>query len=203
MLIQIGGFQAFSRHTLSNQAVQVDVVGALKTKVSSADVIDSLVVDHERTVGVLESGMSGQDGVIWLNNGGCGLRSWVNAELQLDLLAEVDGESLHEESTETRTSSTTEGVEDEETLETRAVIGNTANLVQNLVDQLLANSVVTTSVVVGGILLASDHVLRVEQAAVGTGADFIDDVGLEIAVNGTGNIFALTYSAKTRQVYLR
>lgn len=94
-------------------------------------------------------------------------------------------------------------MEDEETLETRAVIGNTANLVQNLIDQLLANSVVTTSVVVGGILLASDHLLRVEQAAVGTGADFIDDVGLEIAVNGTGNIFALTYSAKTRQVYLR
>lgn len=96
MLIQIWYFQAVSRHTLSNQAVQVDVVGALKTKVSSADVIDSLVVDHERTVGVLESGMGGQDGVIWLNDGGCGLRSWVNAELQLDLLAEVDGESLHE-----------------------------------------------------------------------------------------------------------
>jgi len=32
-----------------------------------------------------------------------------------------------------------------------------------------------------------------EETAVGTGADLIDDVGLEIAVDGSGNIFALTY----------
>ena len=38
----------------------------------------------------------------------------------------------------------------------------------------------------------------VSQAAVGAGTDFIDDVGLEIAVDGTGNIFALTYNARTR-----
>jgi hypothetical protein len=97
---------------------------------------------------VLKSGVGGQNGVIWLDNRGCGLGSWVDAELQLDLLAKVDGETLHEKSTESRTSSTTEGVEDKESLETRAVIGNTANLVQNLVNQLLANSIVTTSVVV-------------------------------------------------------
>jgi hypothetical protein len=147
---------------------------------------------------VLESGVGGQDGVVWLNNGGCGLRSRVNAELQLDLLAKVDRETFHEKSTESGTSSTTERVEDKETLETRAVISNTTNFVQNLVYQLLANSVVATSVVVRGILLASDHLFWVEQAAVGAGTDFIDDVGLEIAVDGTGNIFALTYNARTR-----
>jgi len=32
----------------------------------------------------------------------------------------------------------------------------------------------------------------VEEASVGAGADFINDVGLEIAVDGSGNIFALT-----------
>jgi hypothetical protein len=133
---------------LSNNAVQVLVVGALKTEVSSADVIDSLVVDHERTVRVLKGGVGGKDGVVWLNNGGSSLRCGVNTELQLDLLAEVDGQTLHEKGTETRSSSTTEGVEDEETLETGAVIGNTANLVQDLVDQFLANSVVATGIVV-------------------------------------------------------
>jgi hypothetical protein len=133
---------------LSNNAVQVLVVGALKTEVSSADVIDSLVVDHERTVRVLKGGVGGKDGVVWLNNGGSSLGCRVNTELQLDLLAEVDGETLHEKGTETRSSSTTEGVEDEETLETGAVIGNTANLVQNLVDQFLADSVVATGIVV-------------------------------------------------------
>ena len=40
-----------------------------------------------------------------------------------------------------------------------------------------------------------------EQATVGTSADFIDDVGLEIAVNSSGNIFALTYYVEARQLY--
>jgi hypothetical protein len=35
------------RDNLSNQTVQVDIVGALKSKVSSADVVDSLVINHE------------------------------------------------------------------------------------------------------------------------------------------------------------
>jgi hypothetical protein len=89
-----------------------------------------------------------KDGVVRLNNGGSGLGSWVNAEFQLNLLAEVNRQTLHKKSTETRSSSTTEGVEDEEALETRAVIGNTANFVQNLINQLLSDSVVTTGIVV-------------------------------------------------------
>lgn len=140
---------------------------------------------------MLQSGVSGQDGVVGLNNGGGDLRSGVDAELELALLAVVDGQTLHEQSAETGTGTTTEGVEDEETLQTSAVVGNTADLVQDLVNELLANGVVATSVVVGGILLASDHVLRVEQTAVGTGADLVDDIGLEIAVDGARNVLAL------------
>jgi hypothetical protein len=179
------------RHTLSDQAVQVLVVWTLKTKVSAADIVDGLVVNHEGTVGVLKSSVGGKDGVVWLNNGGGGLRSWVDTELELALLSVVNGETLHEKSTKTRTGSTTEGVEDEETLETRTVVGNTSDLVQDLVNQLLSDGVVTTSVVVGSILLAGNHLLWVEKAAVGAGADFIDNVWLEIAVNGTWNVFAL------------
>lgn len=66
-----------------------------------------------------------------------------------------------------------------------------SNLVQDLVNQFLSDSVVTTGVVVGSILLASDHLLRMEEAAVSAGTDFVDDVGLEIAVDGSRNIFAL------------
>ena len=185
-------------HTLGDQAVQVFVVGSLKAKVSAADIVDGLVINHEGAVGVLEGGVCGKDRVIWLNNGGSSLWRWVNAEFKLDLLAEVNGQTLHKKSTESRTSSTTERVEDEETLKTRAVIRDVANLVQHLVNQLFSNSVVTTSVVVASILLSSDHLLGVEQAAVCAGADFIDDVGLEIAVDGSGDIFALTCGTKTR-----
>lgn len=82
-------------------------------------------------------------------------------------------------------------MEDEEALETRAVVCNPSDLVQNLVNQLLADRVVTTSVVVGSILLASDHLLGVEQTAVGTSADLVNNVGLEIAVDGAGDVFAV------------
>lgn len=176
---------------MSNQAVQVLKVRSLETQISPADVINCLVVDHEGTVGVLEGGVGGEDGIVRLHNRGRSLGSWVDAELQLDLLAVVDGQTFHEQSTETGPSSTTKGVEDEEALETRAVIGNAANLVQDLVNQFLANGVVSTGIVVRRILLAGDHQFGVEQGSVSTSADFVDNVGLEIAVDGTRNIFAL------------
>ena len=178
-------------NNLSDEAVQVLVVGPLESEVASADVVDSLVVDHEGTVRVLKGGVGGEDGVVRLDDRGGGLWCWVNAELELALLSVVDGQTLHEEGSETRSGSATEGVEDEETLETRAVVGNAADGVKDLVNQLLSDGVVTTGVVVGRILLSGNHVLRVEQAAVGTGADLIDHVGLEIAVDGTWDVLAL------------
>lgn len=140
---------------------------------------------------MLKSGVGGKDGVVGLNDGGGSLGSRVDAELELALLAVVDGQTLHQESSETRAGTTTEGVEDEEALKTNAVVGNTADLVENALNQLLADCVVATSVVVGSILLAGDHHLRVEKVAVGTGSDLVDDIGLQVAVDGTGNVLAL------------
>ena len=139
---------AVDKRTLSDQSVEVLVAGSLDSKIATADVVDGLVVDHEGAVGVLESGVGGQDRVVWLDDGGCDLRSWVDAELELALLAIVNGQALHQESTETGTSTTTEGVEDEESLETRAVVSDPSDLVQNLINKLFADSVVTTGVVV-------------------------------------------------------
>lgn len=137
--------------------------------------------------------MGGEDGVVRLNNGGGGLRSGVNAELELALLSVVDRQTLHQQSAETRTGTTTKRVEDEEALKTSTAVGDAADLVEHAVNKLLAHGVVATSVVVGGILLASDHVLRVEQASVGASPDLVDNVGLEIAVDGSWNVFTLAY----------
>lgn len=84
-------------------------------------------------------------------------------------------------------------MENEETLETSTVVRNTTDFVEDLIDQLLAHSVVPTGVVVGRILLASDHLFGVKERAIGAGADFIDDIGLEIAVDGTRDVFAIAY----------
>ena len=64
-------------------------------------------------------------------------------------------------------------MEDQESLETSALISKLADPVEDQVDNLLSDGVVTTSIVVGSILLASDELLRVEELAVGTSADLI------------------------------
>lgn len=135
--------------------------------------------------------MGGQNGVVWLDDRGGGLGSRVDAELQLALLAIVDGEALHQQGTETRASAAAEGVEDQEALEAGAAVGDTADLVQDAIDKLLANGVVTTGIVVGGILLAGNHVLGMEETSVSAGSDLVDYIGLKIAVDCARDVLSL------------
>lgn len=86
----------------------------MDAQVSSADIVDSLVVNHEGAVDVFEGGMCSEDGVVWLDNGRAHSWSGVDCEFELGLLAVIGGESLKEKSTESGTGTTTEGVEDEE-----------------------------------------------------------------------------------------
>jgi hypothetical protein len=81
-------------------------------------------------------------------------------------------------------------MEDQEALETGALIGELADAVEDQVDDFLANGVVTTSVVVGGVFLAGDQLLGVEQLTVGSGADFIDDSWFQVNEDGTWDVLA-------------
>ena len=64
-------------------------------------------------------------------------------------------------------------MEDEETLKPTAIVRQLANAIEHIVDDLLANGIVATGVVVGGILLARDQLLRVKEALVFALANFI------------------------------
>ena len=134
------------RDDLGNQTVEVGEAWGGNSQVLLADVVDSLIVDHEGTVGVLEGGMGGQDSVVWLDDGVAELGGGVNAELELGLLSVIGRKTLKQESTETGTSSTTERVEDEEALKTGAVVGQAPDLVHHWVDLFFSYSIVTTSV---------------------------------------------------------
>jgi hypothetical protein len=142
---------------LGNQTVKVEVRRTFNVQVTATDVIDGLVINHEGNVRVLKGGVGGQDGVVGFNNGSSNLRSRVDREFKLGLLTIINGETFHQESTETRTGATTEGVEDQETLKTGTVISQLADAVQDRVNQLFTNGVVTTSIVVGGIFLAGNQ----------------------------------------------
>ena len=83
-------------------------------------------------------------------------------------------------------------MEDHEALETSAVVRKLADAVKHKVDNLLAHSVVTTSVVVGGILLARDHLLRVVQLTIRASADLVAHSGLKINKHSARNVLAST-----------
>ena len=74
-------------HNLTYQPVQVSIYQALNIEVSTADVIDGLIVYCEGTIRVLQGGVGGEDGVVGLNDSCGNLGSWINGELQLGLLA--------------------------------------------------------------------------------------------------------------------
>ena len=101
------------------------------------------------------------------------LRSWVDGELQLGLLAVVHRQTLQEQGSEAGAGAATEGMEDEEALQAGALVGQLADPVQDEVDDLLADGVVAAGVAVGGVLLAGDQLLGVEELAVGPGSDLV------------------------------
>ena len=134
--------------------------------------------------------MGGEHGVVWLDDGGGDLWGWVDRETELGLLTVINGESLEEEGTESGSGTATNSVEDEETLETSAVVSQLSDSVEAEIDDLLTDGVMTSGEVVSGVLLSGDELLGVEQLPVGTGPDLVDDGGLEIEEDGAGNVLA-------------
>ena len=76
-------------------------------------------------------------------------------------------------------------MEDEESLESSTLVSQLSDSVQAQVNDLFSDGVVTTSVVVSGILLSCDQLLRVEQLSVGSGTDLINNCGLKIEEDST------------------
>jgi len=141
---------------------------------------------------VLKEGVSGEHRVVWLNDGSGDLWGWVDGETELGLLSVIDGKSLEEERSETGSGTTTDGVVDKETLETSALIGELTDAIEAEVNNLLTDGVVTTSEVVGGILLTGDELLWMEKLSIGSGTDFIDDGWLEIEEDTSWDVLAST-----------
>merc|ERR1712151_610620 len=116
------------------------------------------------------------------------LRSTVQREGQLGLVRVVLGHALEEQSSGTTARTSTNTVVDEEALETSALVGQAADLVHHLVDDLLADGVVTASVVGRRVLLVADHGVGVEHGAVLADLDLVAHGRLEVHEHATGDI---------------
>merc|ERR1712172_307681 len=172
--------------------VEVGVGWPLDVQVTAADVVDGLIVHHEGTVGVLQSGVGGQDGVVGLNHSSGDLGCRVDGKLKLALLAVVHGQPLHEKGSKARSGASSEGVEEKESLESSTSICQLPDPVKNKVDNLLSDGVVSSGVVVGGILLSVDQLLRMVELTVCSASGLVDDSGLQIDEDCSWDVLAST-----------
>jgi len=83
-------------------------------------------------------------------------------------------------------------VEDHEALKTSAVICKLADAVKDKVDNFLTNGVVTTGIVVGGIFLSGNDLLRVVKLTVGSGTDFVTHTWLKIEEHSARHVLSST-----------
>merc|ERR1711990_313777 len=139
---------------LGNESVQVGVGWSLNVEVSSADIVDGLVIEDDGDIGVLKERVGGEDGVVWLNNGGGDLWGWIDGESELGFLTIIDGKSLEEERSETGSGTSTDSVEDEETLETCALIRELSDSIKAEINDFFTNGVMSSGEVVGGIFFS-------------------------------------------------
>ena len=79
---------------------------------------------------------------------------WVDSETELRFLTVINGKSLEKEGSESRSGTSTDGVEDEETLESCALIGKLSDSVKAEIDDFLTNGVMSSGEVVGGIFFS-------------------------------------------------
>lgn len=161
------------RDDLADETVQVGVGRALDVEITAADVVDGLVVNHERAVAVLQGRVRGQDRVVRLDDGGGHLRGRIDGEFQFALLAVVHAQPFHKQRRETGTGATAERVKDQETLQTGTLVSQFPHPVQNDVDDFFADGVVSTSVVVGGVLLAGDQLFGMEKLTVSSSSHLV------------------------------
>merc|ERR1719322_559675 len=95
-------------HNLANQTVKIGVSGTVNVQIAATDIVDGLIVNHEGTVRVLQGGVGGQDGVVGLHHSRGHLGGGVDGELQLGLLTIVHRETLHQQGSKSRSSSSSE-----------------------------------------------------------------------------------------------
>lgn len=80
-------------------------------------------------------------------------------------------------------------MEKQEPLKTCALVSQSLNSVQNKVNNLLANGVVTTGIVSGSIFIDCDELLRVEELAASS-ANFISNCGFQVYEHCPGHLLA-------------
>jgi hypothetical protein len=175
-------------HDGRDQVVKISIGWVRQFEGSHADIVESLVINTEGLIGVLDQLMHGESGIVWLNNGVGNLGGWDNRESCHHAIRELLTDLGDQKRTHASTSSTTERVGDLETLEAVASFGFTTNDIKNLINKLSTFGVMSLCPVVTSARLTEDEVVGAEKLAERTSSDSIHSTRLQVDEDGTRNV---------------
>jgi len=101
---------------LSNEPIEVLVRRTINVKRPTAHVVESLIIKIESKIRVFKEGMCGKHSIIRLYHSCRNLWRWSDGETHLGFAAEVNSKTLKKKGTKTGSSSSSSGMEDEESL---------------------------------------------------------------------------------------
>jgi hypothetical protein len=179
------------RNNLRNKSVDILVRRTFDIKGSAAYIVKRFIVQVEGKIRILKKRVCREHSIVGLYNRRRYLRRGRNGKTHLGLTAEVNGKTLQEKRSKTGTSSSSGRVENEESLKSGTVITHLADLINDSIDDILSNRVVTTRVVISGVFLSADDRFRMVKTAVLSSADRVAHSGLEIDHDGTGHMLAV------------
>ena len=150
------------RENLSNKSIQVSVSGSFDVQLSSADIVDSFVIKHDSDISVFKKGVGGKNGVVRFNNSGGDLGGRIDGESDFGFFTVVNGKSFKKKRSESRSSSSSNSVEDTESLKTGTLISKFSDSVKTEIDNFFTDGIVSSCEVIGGIFFSRDQLFWVE-----------------------------------------
>ena len=168
------------RHDGGDEVVEVTEGRGGELEGAEADVVQGLVVEEERLVGVLDELVDREHAVVRLDDGVRHLGRREDRVGAHDAVGVLLADLGDEEGAHAGAGAATERVGDLEALEAVAALGLLADDVEDGVDELGALGVVALGPVVAGARLAEDEVVRAEDLAEGARADRVHGARLEV-----------------------
>jgi hypothetical protein len=177
-------------HGGRHKVVKITVSGGGELQGAEADIVEGLVINDHDLIGVLDELMHGEGGVVGLNDGVRHLGGGEDGEGAHHAIGVLLTDLGNEESTHTRTGTTTKRVGDLEALKAVARLSLLTDDIEDGVDELSTLGVVTLGPVVTSTRLAEDEVVGAEDLTEGTSADRVHGTRLKIHKDSARNVAA-------------
>lgn len=116
---QTGGDRA---DDLGNQTIEMLIARTRDVEITTADIVHGFIIDQERTVGVLNRAVGGENCIVRLDNGSGHAWGRIDSEFELRLLAVVGRQSFQEKCSKSRSCTTAKRMEDQESLKGGAIV---------------------------------------------------------------------------------